>query len=364
MILFLGHAGGPTGFARVLDSIASRLADPVVRLGSDASIEAMEEVKPDVVLVLDEPWVCARLAPAVCGRFPTIFYGAVDGEASVTPGIAAQLARADCYVAFQRFGRKIVERHFAQLGVAPRRLETIPHGVDADAFHPVDRTAARRVVLGEGLDDAFIVLNANRNQPYKRIDLTVEAFALFARDKPENVRLCLHMATRASWPGEIPLADRFGIRERLILTERSDRHPSVSDERLNLIYNSCDVGLSTSEKEGWGLIAFEHGATRAAQVLPRHSACAELWDGAALFVEPAGHDLVERYQHAGRTVTVEDVAEALERLYRDRDERDRLAAAALARATEPRYAWSHIASQWETLFREVMRTSPTRASSA
>lgn len=362
MILFLGLETA-TGFARVLDSIASHLPYPVHRLDIDASVKEIDALHPDLIVVLDEPWRCAKIAPLLCGRYPTIFYGAADGEASVTPEIAAQLARADCYVAFQPFGRAIVERHFAALGIRAR-IEIIPHGVDAALFHPVDRRQARRAVLGDGLEDAFVVLNANRNQPFKRIDLTVEAFALFARDKPENVKLCLHMATRTPAPGEVPLADRFGIRDRLLLTEHSDRHPSVSDERLNLIYNACDVGLNTSEKEGWGLVAFEHGAARAAQIVPRHSACAELWEGAALFVEPAAEDSPVRNQHAGRTVTVEGVAAALERLYRDARERQGLADAAYERATEPRYAWKNIAAQWDALFAEVMRTSPTRSSSA
>jgi glycosyltransferase involved in cell wall biosynthesis len=351
---FIGHAGIPTGFARVLDSITAHLPHDVVRLPVEATRDDLDAIHPDVVLVLDEPWMCARLAPMLCDSYRTIFYAAVDGEASVTSDIARQLARAECCVAFQRFGRDILERHFTTLGVWPRRIETIPHGVETSVFHPLDRHAARRELFA--LDDPFIVLNANRNQPNKRIDLTLEGFALFARDKPENVKLCLHMGTRTPAADEVPLADRFGIRQRLLLTAEGERHPFATNERLNLIYNACDVGLNTSEKEGWGLIAFEHGATRAAQIVPRHTACAELWDGAALFVEPADHDALARYQHAGRTVTVEGVAAGLERLYRDAAERTRLADAAFVRATEPRYAWKTIAAQWTALFDQVTRT--------
>jgi glycosyltransferase involved in cell wall biosynthesis len=374
-ILFVGHAGSPTGFARVLDSIIGELPGDyrVHRFATDAESapgwmpalpEAIARLRPDAVVVLDEPWVCARLAPQLCGSpdFLTIFYGAADGEESVTAEIAAQLARADCYVAFQQFGRDLVERHFAEIAARPACVEVIPHGVDTALFHPVDKQAARREVFGtRALDDAFIVLNANRNQLFKRIDLCVEGFALFARDKPPNVKLCLHMGTREAEPGETALADRFGVRDRLLLTGRSEHHPGVSSERLNLIYNACDAGVNTSEKEGWGLIAFEHAATRAPQIVPRHTACAELWEGAALLLDPAKEDSMVRYQHAGRTVTVDGVAAAFERLYSDPAERERLAAAAFARATEPRYSWEAIAAQWDALFR---RMSAPRASSA
>ncbi|HUR80969.1 MAG TPA: glycosyltransferase family 4 protein [Thermoanaerobaculia bacterium] len=335
MILFLGHAGIPTGFARVLDSIAPHLPRRVARLPIDASDADIAAIAPELVLVLDEPWRCAQLAPRLCGTYPTIFYAAADGEESVTPEIAAELAKADRVVAFTDFGRAIANAH-----------AVIPHGVDTNAFHPA----------GTRDDDAFFVLNANRNQPFKRIDLTVEGFALFARGKPENVKLVLHMGTRTPHPGEVPLADRFGIRDRIVFTEKGERHPFVSDERLNAIYNSCHVGINTSEKEGWGLIAFEHGATRAAQIVPNHTACAELWEGAALLLDPATQSTMERYTKAGRTVTVEGIAAALERLYRDRDERGRLADAAFARATDPRYAWSNIAARWDELIREITRT--------
>lgn len=345
----------PTGFARVLDSIAAHLPYEVARVAIDASAEDIAAANPELVFVLDEPWRCAQWAPRVCGVYPTIFYAAVDSEQSVTPEIAMQLARADCVVAFQQFGRAILEEHFARIDAWPSRIETIPHGVDTAIFHPLDKHVARKAVFGFD-DDAFIVLNANRNQPFKRVDLTVEGFALFARDKGDDVKLCLHMGTRTPHPGEVPLVDRFGIRERVVFTERGERHPFATNERLNLIYNACDVGINTSEKEGWGLIAFEHAATRAAQIVPRHSACAELWEGAAWLLEPASESAMHRYQKAARTVTVEGIAAALETLYRDREERERLANAAFARATDARYAWSTIAAQWDALFRDVMRT--------
>lgn len=54
--------------------------------------------------------------------------------------------------------------------------------------------SARRALWGDEtqLADSFLVLNANRNQKRKRIDITLKAFAALARDKPENVKLLLH----------------------------------------------------------------------------------------------------------------------------------------------------------------------------
>ena len=61
----------------------------------------------------------------------------------------------------------------------------------------------------------------------------------------------------------------------------------------------------------WGLIAFEHGATVAPQLVPNHGACAELWEGSALMLDNGGDG-------EGTTVTPEAVARALEHLYEDK----------------------------------------------
>ena len=54
--------------------------------------------------------------------------------------------------------------------------------------HELSRTDARRRLWPDEPDwhDAFIVLNANRPMPRKRIDLTIQGFAQFARDKPAS----------------------------------------------------------------------------------------------------------------------------------------------------------------------------------
>jgi hypothetical protein len=41
--------------------------------------------------------------------------------------------------------------------------------------------------------------------------------------------------------------------------------------------NACDVGINRAMGEGWGLASFEHAAAGAAQVVPNHTACSEIW---------------------------------------------------------------------------------------
>ena len=99
------------------------------------------------------------------------------------------------------------------------------------------------------------------------------------------------------------------------------------------------MGVNTSQKEGWGLVSFEHAATGGAQIVPRHTACAELWDdGDGLFFE------------GGR----EGVAEAMEILYRDVVHRQKIAEAGYHLARRSEYSWQRIADEWGRLLRGLL----------
>lgn len=390
-LLAIGQGLAPTGFARVLDSLLIHLVDrwevhhfalhyrgphrdepwtvhPNDRRGDVYGLTQLgpllESVRPDVVLILEDP-ASLPLHLEIVARHGhgagTAVYCPMDFD--IPPGMAADIAvGADRVVAYTEAGR----RSLVEAGLPGSRVDVLPHGIDPCRFRPLgaegqpDRVLARRLLFGSevGAED-FLVLNANRNQPRKRIDLTLEGFARFAADKPPSVRLCLHMGMRDQGIDVLALAGGLGILDRLVLTTREPGRPAVPDDRLNLIYNACDVGLNTALAEGWGLVAFEHAATGAAQVVPGHGACRELWEGSALLLDA----LASRDPRGGageRTPTAEGVAAALETLYRDPGLRHRLAAAARANATRPDLTWSAVALRWHRLLSSLLTLSIER----
>ena len=395
-VLVVGDGVVPTGFARVLHSLIDRLKDrwdfhhlalnydggphtldwQVYPAGAEGDFfganrlgALVESIRPRLVFLLNDPWILGRyLEPLEKLRetFPIVAYSPVDAG-PLDLSLIEPLHRLDALVLYTEFGRRQIEEAFA-----PRRLDpgfpfpmvrVIPHGVDTELFHPwpdegghSGRQRAREKLFPgpDHFRDDFIVLNANRNQPRKRIDLTIKGFALFARDKPPGVRLYLHMGVEDCGWNVVALARRYGIEDRLILTAVEPFLPAVADEVLNWIFNACDVGINTSLGEGWGLVNLEHAATGAAQIVPRHSACEELWQGSALLLEPAFSLTTERILTEGRIVSPEEVARALESLYRDPALRASLSAAALRVATRPEYQWSRIAEEWDLLFRELL----------
>jgi D-inositol-3-phosphate glycosyltransferase len=226
-------------------------------------------------------------------------------------------------------------------------------------FASAGRAAAKQKIFGDLADvaDSFVVLNASRPDGRKRVDLTIEGFARFAAGKPANVRLCLHHAFMGEREaGQIRSLIEQHCAERVYLNPLPGG--VVSDDALNTLYNACDVGINTSMGEGWGLVSFEHGAAGAAQIVPDHTACGELWRGRAELIPPARSYTPEFSVLEMGEVSAAGVAQALENLYRNPQRRQELAKAAFVSARNPAYSWDIIARQFDDLFVRLAARPP------
>jgi glycosyltransferase involved in cell wall biosynthesis len=400
-IIAIGFNIHGTGLTRVMHDIIRRLADrheihylgigysdetivdrgltiyPTNPKGGDvfAAFQAqrmIEEIDPDLVFILHDIW-CFEHYLKILGpyrdRLRIVGYIPLDGKI-INEENAAPLERADRVVVYTEFAQKEFEGAFDRLrakrgGEFPA-VDVIPHGVNRNRFHPFPqleqasfashaRTEAKRKVFPDLADpeNSFIVLNASRFDKRKRVDLTVAGFARFAAGKPANVRLCLHHAIlgEPEYDRIRSLVAQFGLQERVVLNPLAGG--VVGDPELNLLYNACDVGINTSMGEGWGLVSFEHGAAGAAQIVPAHSACAEIWSGRGEMIQPARSYTPEFSVLEMGEVSAEGVAEALGNLYDNPQRRQQLAQAAYQAALNPEYAWDAIAGRFDDLFAEL-----------
>lgn len=386
-LLAVGEGLAPTGYARVMEGLLPELCgafevvlfavnhrgapDPrpfTVRTntlpgdvcGHEQLPGLLEEFTPKLVLLHRDStfhYVHRRALAAYRlreARARVVVYSPADWP---EPPRAApvSLVAADRLVLYTRAGQANMIGAFRAAGLQAPPMAIIGHGVDSEAFAPLvpgDRDASRREARRRlfphepGIEHAFIALNANRNQRRKRVDLTLRGFALFAPGRPE-ARLYLHMGMRDMGCDVRRLAVELGIRDRLLTTTRDDGPPAVDDERLNLIYNACDVGVNTAAAESWGLVSFEHAATGAPQIVPGTGASAELWEGHALLLPTA------RQPDGASLVSPEDLAVALTRLHDDPRLRASLSARGYSLATAPRLRWATIARRWKDLLREL-----------
>lgn len=324
--------------------------------GEDRLVELLNNAHFDYLYFLNDAWIINEylktIKKEVKKDLPKIVvYFPVDSE----------YHDADWYknfdivskaVTYTEFGKSVVNHPDCS---PDTDISLIPHGVSTDVFYKKfsTRKDAKMHLFGKSRDpESFMFLSANRNQPRKRLDITMEAFKLFSEGK-DDVLLHMHCGIRDSHIDITRIAKRFGIEGKLVLTNLSSGVQRVPDELLNDIYNASDVGLNTSMGEGWGLTSIEHAITGAPQIVPDHSACSEVFFDCGLLVTPAVKFMFDNTMTVGRLVSPDFVAEKMNLLYSDKKLYDELAKKGIEKFSSDKYSWAEISRQWKKLFEEL-----------
>jgi D-inositol-3-phosphate glycosyltransferase len=226
-ILYCGDCGVQTGFGRVAEYLIPALAEehevhvlavnwhgdpspmqehckmyPAMPHGSDPFgshriADIINRVKPDLVWVTNDIWIALNLWEKAKPLkesigFKWFVYTPIDSY-GLFPNLAAPMMEWDGLASYTEFAKKELEI----MGYT-KPIRIIGHGTDFAKFFPMDKMECRKA-LGVP-EDVFIVFNGNRNQPRKRIDLTIKAFIKFAKDR-DDARLWLNMGSKdLGWP--------------------------------------------------------------------------------------------------------------------------------------------------------------------
>lgn len=378
-LLWIADAVVQTGFSRVTHNVLQYLkehwelhvlginyvGDPhpypyniyPAALGGDAfgvgrTKALVQRVQPDVILINQDPWnIPPYLEEMPENGPPVVAYLPIDAPNQISGRALNSLDRA---IAYTTYGRKQLV-----LGGYMGRCDVIPHGVDTVRYRPIDKHEARKhLQLDAKLpDDAFIVGNVNRNQPRKRLDLTVQYFTQWwvNAGQPRNAYLYVHAANRDIGINFLQLSKYYGVQQQLITTNPNMTPASVmKEEDMPYIYNAFDVQISTTMGEGWGLTQHEGMACGVPQIVPDYAALGEWCKDAARLVPCTTFKVAEQgINTVGGIADADAFAAAIHELYTHPDERTRLGAAALARATESRFQWSGIADLFHAVLLET-----------
>lgn len=240
--------------------------------------EYLEMVNPDVVMIYNDPLTICKFIEAMKyepGKSPYRLWVYLD---QVYEGIAPQLIdiirkSSERVYCFSEFWKKV----FLGYGPAPD-VRVLEHAVDTAAFKGLPSDA--RYVIRENVNlpkEAIVLLNANRNSQRKRLDLTVQGFV---RALSRNPKLHLMIASNLNpqtgayydvqriYLEELKLAglEAFEYIRNLILVDTSGQN-IIDDDGVNQMYNLADIGINTSDGEGFGLCQLEHLYTGAPQVV-------------------------------------------------------------------------------------------------
>lgn len=309
-------------------------------------------LEPDIILMINDPWVLAPFAELLAKtKAKKVAYVPVDAQ-NIKKEWIEPLNVFDKVVPYTAFADRELVR-----GGLNKSTVVIPHGINKALYHPIDQKVARK--MSNIQDDWFVVLNLDRNQWRKRIDLSMYYFAKWVHltDKPDNVKFYYHGAVRDEGWDIVQLARTFGIEDRLILTSL-DLNPAhgLPVELMHYVYNVADVKISTTLGEGWGFSTHEAMACKIATLAPRSSALAEWPNGGVEYIEineiPVFN--TKGLNTEGKVPDMRSALQKLELLYNDNEYRKSLANAGYKIATDPKYEWKNIGIQWDMLFKEVL----------
>jgi len=387
-LLWSGDIVAKTGFARVTENILERIKDDyeIVVLGNNfwsdphplqqqyklypssnrfqtepfgvqRIREITEKEKPDLIVVNNDIWIVNQLYAQIKdfhgeGRFKFLAYVPMDSY-GWTGAISDHSNQWDSLICYTEFGAR--ELH---AGGVVKPVSVIPHGITDGQFFPIDKAEARKKLNIP--EDAFVVFNGNRNQQRKRQDITIDAFAQFAVDKPD-AKLYMHCGMKDQGWDIMSLFGRemrkrgLDPNSRIIMTTQSPQPPSVPVKMLNWIYNSADISVNTCKGEGHGLVNHESAACGVAQIVPDHTSLKEIFEGAAPLIDSCFCDIDVNYNRQMYVPSAEHLAEIMTELYNDRDKLKEVGEACYERATDPKYQWDTIAEQFKAEFRDVLK---------
>lgn len=397
-ILWVGDGVISTGFARVNHSVIKNLppdyevhhlainyhGDPhqyqhaiyPASLGGDIYglgrlTSMIHGIKPDIIFILNDAWMIdmylAKIKNEVQGiHIPTVVYFPVDAEEH-NQSFYQNFDAVDAVCVYTEFGKNTL-LDVKSSNINAKSIKVVPHGISKDLFFPIDTSVAKEIVYPkdrtEEFLNSFIILNANRNQPRKRIDITLWAFSEFQKNKPD-VKLYLHMGALDLGVDIIGKARVYGFENKLVLSTTQMHIPNIPDRQLNLIYNATEVGLNTSVGEGWGLTNWEHGSTGKLQIVPRHSSLEEIWaDDRARFIEtirePDGRWMMDRISTVGKVPSVQSLTEQLEWAYNDwkynaSQESIKISRKALEYINQSKFDWVNVAKEFDKIFKRVLK---------
>eukprot|EP00798_Chlamydomonas_sp_ICE-L_P010945 gene10945-17059_t len=370
-----GHRKDVPAHVVVFDALANE-SPRAQGFGVNCARDYVARVRPDAVIVFNDLVVLTAILKEVCAA-PN------RAELKVIPYID------QVYLSQRRDLLAIVNEHAdAALAFTPGWRDCIvgqglplpcfslPHGFNPRTYFPVPKHLARRFF---GLPkDAFLILNLNRNQPRKRWDICLQAFAEVVVRLPDApIRLVVGTALTGAW--NIPeLFEREllkrgvqdaprVVRERLVVPGHAQM---LTDLETNFLYNVADIGINTCDGEGFGLCNFEQAAIGIPQVVPALGGFLHFFDETcALMVKPQISIYVDSARDGvggeAELSAPKEFADAIIRYYGDRDLMRRHGASSRERILRD-FVWADIAATLDGIIREdvgVRHKQPAKSNS-
>ena len=245
---------------------------------------------------------------------------------------------------------------YAAYAPGSKMPSVLEHGIDAAEFTCMARE--QRLALRRNLkipSDAVVFLNANRNSQRKRLDTMIMGFVKLLAITKDPVYLLVVTAmnpqhgafydlqriyiTELKKVGLVPEA----LSNRLMIVDTAPPN-TLTDAQINELYNMTDIGINTSDGEGFGLCQLEHLYTGAPQVVTDVGSYRSfLTEDVAAFVPSSGTQYFAGSMPLGFSAPVfdpEEVAKKMDEMVKTLDARK------TAVRTFPFKSWTRVCDGW------------------
>ena len=225
--------------------------------------------KPDVIILYNDMVVVANIMERIIKipnrKFKIIVY--IDQVYTPQKSQYIELLNnhADYVMAFTPFWEDTLK----WMGIT-KPTGFLPHGFNPMTHYPVPTNICRDYYNLKQND--FIVLSLNRNQPRKRYDLLLQAWAEFVYRHPDDpVKLLIATAIKGSW--DLMEVYTYELKKRGMTIADGLKHvifidnpQNLLDEEINILYNLGDISLAVSDGGGFELCTYQQAAVGKPQI--------------------------------------------------------------------------------------------------
>ena len=329
-------------------TITDRYIDPAIRFidavvedpdspkgfGDRAILPAIQKENPDIIFIYNDISVCTSILKLIEGAGTTskvyLYLDIVYPWEDIERFEYLKSKVDHCFVFLNCWVNHMVN----ELGWDQNKVSYLPLGVDLNKFKKLDDIMITRNEKYGFVKDDFVVLNLNRNSYRKQWCVTIKAFLIFLKEMnmDPHIKLMCSCLLKTDDGYDIrklisTYCIQLGLPRETVLNKHVFINPTAvfsTEEEINIIYNSCDVGLNTCCGEGFGLVNMEHVSLGKPQILSGVPAFMETLgrDGHAYIIEPVAWNAVPMYEsHGGEIATFrpEDFAAAVKHVYTHRD---------------------------------------------
>tara|TARA_Y100000816_G_C26088532_1_gene574823 strand:- start:472 stop:1662 length:1191 start_codon:yes stop_codon:yes gene_type:complete len=233
--------------------------------GLDLINDYLFELKPDVVLIYNDMYMIQLYIQKIINikTFKLICYVDTVYPFQNHPLMKSIDFHADCVIVFTEYWKTILK----QQGMTTN-IQICEHAINNNIYHTLSKSFARKYF---GIERSFIITNLNRNQPRKRLDITVMAYIKFLKENPsaiDNSALLL-FEDNDGYHNILDIANLECIQQNVKYNENIYFiKRNITDNEMNILYNTADVGINTCDGEGFGLCNFEQAYIGVPQIVP------------------------------------------------------------------------------------------------